>query len=66
MSRKTKHCRNDTLRGRPRGTLGQLCLGGRRQPDTDVGGSSPPSGGGDQGSPRRNGQLIRLPLVLWP
>ena len=65
-SRETEHCWNDTLRGRPRGTLSQLCLGGRRQPDTDVGGNSPPSGGRDQGSPSRNGHSMRLPLVLRP
>ena len=35
-----------TLRRRPCGALGQLCLGGRRFLDADVGGAAPSSGGG--------------------
>ena len=64
-SSEAEHCRIDSLRGRPRGTLDQLCLGGWWQPHTDVGGTSTPSGGGDQGSPGRNRQSIDC-LSLWP
>ena len=66
---------NVTLRGRPRGTLGQLCLCRRRWSDADVGRTSPPSGGGDQSSPGGSrqpldclkfyGRTHKLELYVW-